>query len=354
MSDPHSTLRIAARHDGLVAQSLVAGELIVSRGFRLLARRFTGPFREIAFLPSSYWSADGPRATSPALAARMGIQGVLRLRSGALLLGAGGQLLRTTDGFDFERALVFRGWRRPTWRGLLCDPLGRVFVAQHGRDPGRQQSVELFRSDDDGQHFEAVHRFEPGQAHHIHFVQADTWGGGLWMGTGDAPHEVRLLRSIDGGHRWEEAGGGDLRWRSQGMAVLPDALVWATDLGSDAPGVGDRLMRLDRKSGQIEEVAASPGPASSISALPDGSAVWISGPAPGACREDDLLTLWQLSREGSLRALWRCRRAVGPRRALRASARLVRGQCEQQRLVIALEGCREMALGFFEADLPPP
>ena len=253
-------LEILAWHRGVVPHCMTADRIWASRGYGLLARDAAGPWRSLGQVPQPAWRRVCAQSELVTLGLRLGVHGVVRLASGALLVCVSGGLLRGGEGGPWQTVMEFEGFRKPARQGLAQDRKGRIFLAQYARNHNRAQAMHLWRSEDDGRSFQVLRRFEPGEVRHLHFVQEDPVDGSLWLGTGDRSDESSLRRSTDGGETWDVVGRGSQKWRAMSLAFLTDAIYYGTDAGSDSPEYTNQIVRLDRRTGEAVEVRARPGP----------------------------------------------------------------------------------------------
>jgi hypothetical protein len=285
-------------------------------------------------------------------ALRLGVHGMVRLASGGMLVCVSGALLRAEEeGAPFECVLRFEGFRKPARQGFTRDAKGRVFLAQYALNHARGLTMHLWRSDDDGRSFQAIHRFEPGSIRHIHFVQEDPEDGSLWMGTGDADAESAIYRSSDGGSSWDVVGRGSQEWRAIGLAFRPDGIYFGTDAGSDAGHYANRILRLDRRRGTLEELGRLQGPVHAITTTRRGDVLLATGVEGGANETDCLVHLWHTADGERWQEIASWASGRQPRRVQYAVAHFVAGQSSCDTLYVALRGVQAMPLGFMEAQL---
>ncbi len=278
--------------------------------------------------------------------------------SPALLVGVRRKLLirngLTEDAVDrsgaWSVALHYRGFSKPTRRGLLVDREGRVWVAQYALNRQRQQAIHLWCSVDGGISFDIAHTFPAGAVRHIHFIQQDPLDGSLWMGTGDRNPESALWRSLDG-KDWQQVGGGSQQWRAIGLAFGRDAITWGTDAGLDAAEFSNCVMRFDRRTGQVQTSQVLQGPVHGISALPGDGVLLTTGCEGGRNETDARVHLWHGSPEGQWRELASWRRGLQPRRVQYAVAHLVEGQQFCSDVWVQLRGTAAMPLGYVRLRL---
>lgn len=313
----------------------------------VVARALTGPVGRLNSLVEQL--ALGDHAEN---ALRGGILHVATLPSGTRLIGVSGALLRYTTSGAWSIALRYTGFRKPARLGVLVDSLGRTWVAQYSLNPKRDQIVNLYRSDDDGQNFAVVRRFEAGSIRHIHFIQQDPCDGSLWLGTGDSDGESGIWRSLDGEH-WDCIGEGSQLWRAVGLAFVDDAVLWGTDAGTDADHFANVAVRWSRSSQRAEIEQLVHAPVHGIASVAGQRVVLATGCEGGANESDAAVHVWLRAATGGWRqvASW----AAGPQpyRLQYAIASFANGQAHCEDLWVQLRGTAKMPLGIIKLALDP-
>ncbi len=280
-------------------QWLDGAEALASRGYRLLAGDpAESGWRTLGCLPAGPAERLLSRVGPASRLLRLGVHSVWRLPSGTILAVLSGRVLRSTDGGNtFETTHRFAIGRKPAHGGFTAMPTGEVYYGDYVSTSERTDPITIRRSDDDGRTFHEVHRFEPGQVRHVHFIQADPHGPGLWVGTGDLGDECRILRSVDGCQTFETLGAGSQKWRAVSVVFRPDAVFWGTDAGRDAGDEPNRIYRWDRTTQQLESVQEIQGPAHGATQLADGTILVSTGVEGGQNEHDNRAHLWA-SRDG--------------------------------------------------------
>jgi hypothetical protein len=354
MSPPQQgapTLEILARQPGITPHWVGQDGVLASRGYALLERRGSEGWRRLGRVDVEAWRRGGSRLTWIALGLRLGIHAAVPLPSGALLVAVNGRLVRLESGGPARTVLEFEGFRKPTRDGLACDRSGRAYLAQYTLNPGRDRAIRLWRSQDDGRHFDEIHRFEPGQVRHIHFVQEDPFDGSLWLGTGDRNEESGLYRSIDGGETWQVVGHGGQEWRAISLAFRPEAIYWGTDAGNDAGSYANRILRLDRHTSRLEEQVRVQGPVHGIATNREGHVLIATGLEHGVNESDRRVHLWHSADGSSWQEIASFADGRQPRSLQYAVAHFVPGQHHVSEIFLVLRGVAGMPLGFLEARL---
>jgi len=140
---------------------------------------------------------------------------------------------------------------------------GAVLFGEYGSNPERK-ALPLWRADANGA--EIVFELPPGRARHAHGVFEDPFTGRYWLATGDFENENWLI-SFDRDFRNPDyLGDGSQRFRAVAVFFFEDSIVWLTD----SQFVQNRVMRLDRATGRVEEGMPIPSPAWFGKVLSDG------------------------------------------------------------------------------------
>lgn len=214
---------------------------------------------------------------------REGIHHLLPLKNGDIFLTT--KRKSYTVGQDGKVKNVFTGYvgNKPGHQGVCVTPDGTVFFGEYSVNLDHKNETKLYRSIDNAMSFQVVLTF-PRNVRHIHFIKYDPYEKCLWLGTGDADTECHLMRSVDNGDTWETIGTGSQDWRAIGICFNEEALIWGTDAGS----VPDQnhIIRMDRKTRQIEVVANAEGPCHGCAGYVDGR-VFISTGVEGGENEKD-------------------------------------------------------------------
>lgn len=137
--------------------------------------------------------------------------------------------------------------------GVTADDRGRVYYGEYmTRRLRGEETVALFRSDEDGRNFEIVYEFPALVVRHIHAVQWDPHAEVLWMGTGDGDEQSRVGYSKDFGETFLWVGQGSQDFRVVNFAFAEDHVAWL----SDTVAVPPRAIRWRRDNWEIQ---TSPG-----------------------------------------------------------------------------------------------
>ncbi len=111
-----------------------------------------------------------------------------------------------------------------------------------------------------------AHVFPAGAVRHVHRVQVDPLDGALWATTGDRDGACWLWRSDDGFRTVERLGDGTQRSRATHLCFTESHVAWGTDTEL---GV-NHVVRLHRRTGQLETGMVLPAPVWSGALTTDG------------------------------------------------------------------------------------
>lgn len=214
---------------------------------------------------------------------REGYHHMLVLKDGSLLLTA----KKKTYIFNPDGSLrnVFSGYlgNKPASQGLCVTSDGTIFFGEYTINLQHTNNTRVYRSTDNGKTFQVILNF-PKTIRHIHYIKYDPIEKCIWLGTGDADDESKLMRSNDNGDTWETIGEGSQQWRAIGVCFNKDSLIWGTDAGS----VPDQnhINKMDRKTHQLTPVCEVEGPCHGSASFSDGR-VFISTGVEGGQNEKD-------------------------------------------------------------------
>ncbi len=117
--------------------------------------------------------------------------------------------------------------------------------------------IGIWRSDDEGRRWTLAFEFAPGSVRHVHGVQWDPVGGGIWVGTGDANEASRVGYSLDQARSFVWVGEGSQEYRVCSVLFLAGSVAW----GMDADRSPNHALRWSRADGALERVPGGlPGP----------------------------------------------------------------------------------------------
>lgn len=267
--------------------------LLGARGYDLY--RLTPELREerLGRVPAPLWKRLAARIRILRHGLRLGIHNAWELRDGTILAIISRAIwkLDTATGV-FRHVESIRNGNKPGFNGLLVCPDGRIFYSEYSLNLDRTRPSGVYFSNDNGESFRQTYEFLPGDIKHTHFIQWDPFAECLWMGTGDANEESRLLTCVNDGETWEVIGAGSQLWRTIGLVFTPEAVYWGTDAGLDAGKTPNHIVRWDRQARRAETLQEIQGPCHGITQMVDGSILLSTGVERGQNELDGQSHLW--------------------------------------------------------------
>jgi hypothetical protein len=228
--------------------------LILSRRNRLFHRAPGRAPRPAAQIPAPAWKAAASRLRLVQRLLRFTTQNVLRLPDGSWFVTFDRRIGVVRDG----RYRQLEGMRRPfrvlrSACALAAD--GNVYLGEYYRNPERDD-VCVYRYTPGTSRLEEVHRFPAGEVRHIHGIYRDPFTDKLWCLTGDRDDECRFMTTDDGFGHLELVGAGDESWRCVSVQFTERHVYY----GTDAEFRPNHLYRLDRATGEREQLGQIDGP----------------------------------------------------------------------------------------------
>ncbi|HEY0983306.1 hypothetical protein [Schlesneria sp. T3-172] len=219
------------------------------------------------YVPSFGWKHHCSRVRVLARLLRWYIAALHVLPDGSRLAIARDGIYRAAAG-EQQMTRVFQVERGSRPLNFSVDG-SRVLFGEYGS--GLENSeVLIYVSEDSGQSFQAGFRFPQGDIRHVHHVMVDPFEGNYWVLVGDFGRQTGVgVLSRDLKHL-EWLGRGTQRYRAVSALIDRDGLTYGTDSDRDH----NFIVRLDRKTGRIEELLQVEG--SSLYAAQFGSLRLIS------------------------------------------------------------------------------
>jgi hypothetical protein len=247
--------------DGLVLQHDDGRTVWATRGFAVYRSQAGGAFERVLSLRPRPGRAWGGYLAS--LRHRFGYQELVELmplEGERLVVFAAGDIhVVDLETGETERTHRLRYFGRGKGRGLMAfgltrDREGAIYFGEYTTEP-KAHPVCIWKSSDEGRTWHKAFEFPTGAVRHIHTIQLDPYRGGLWLGTGDRNEECYVGVSDDGAASFRWLGHGAQTCRTCGFVFFPGVVMW----GMDADHKPNRVIRLHRESGTIDEHAALPG-----------------------------------------------------------------------------------------------
>ena len=225
---------------------------------------------------------------------REGYHHMLLLKDGSLLLTAKKKTyIFNQDGTVRNNFSGYLG-NKPASQGICVTPDGTIFFGEYTVNLQHTNDTHLYRSTDNGHSFQCILTF-PKTIRHIHFIKYDPYEKCIWLGTGDADAESRLMRSNNNGDTWETIGEGSQQWRAIGVCFTETALVWGTDAGSVLDQ--NHINTMDRKTHELLAVCDVEGPCHGSASFRDGRIMISTGVEGGENEKDRYARLKEIEGE---------------------------------------------------------
>jgi len=205
----------------------------------------------------------------------IGIHNVVVLPSGTVIAQYDGIYRFDGTGDRAKRVYSFydHGLYGPLRNGFVVDDRsGNIYFGEYNNQ--RPYGVSIVRGRDDGRTWEVCHQFPAGRIKHIHSLVPDPYRNRLWICTGDNNQEAGLFYTDDDFRTVHLFKGGEQCWRLVSLIPQPDALIWGSDAGQDAPADAiNHIYRWDFGTERLEQLACIDKPAYYSTGLQDGSLI---------------------------------------------------------------------------------
>jgi len=269
---PHTSLIRVARFPNLRALAWDADSLYASRGYELLCAKIQKPTDNLAWQSLAVFHPPLRRRLSVhnSLTARLfrdGFHALAVMPKGGVVAAVPGAIvtLRPNENQFRVTHAITRG-TRPLH--ITAVPSGTIFWGEYFDNPQRDE-VHIYASSDGGMTWAVAYTFPKGAIRHVHNIVYDSWGGCLWILTGDYGGECRILRASCDFSRAETVLEGNQQARAVALVPTEDALYFS----SDTPLESNYIYRLDRRGNLSQQAPIS---SSSIYGCRVGSRVFFS------------------------------------------------------------------------------
>jgi hypothetical protein len=190
---------------------------------------------------------------------------------------------------------------------ITAVPSGTVYWGEYF-DNRERAEVHIYASDDRGENWQVAHTFAAGAIRHVHNIVFDPWGDCLWILTGDAGAECKVLRTSCDLRSIEVVLSGNQQARAVAAIPTPNAVYLATDTPLEA----NHVLRLSR-SGKVETIADLAS--SSIFGCRAGEAIFFSTMAePSAVNSTSAVQIIGSADQENWQTLARWRKDAWPMR----------------------------------------
>lgn len=241
---------------------------------------------------------------------RVGIHHLLPLKDGNFLISIKRKIIiMDKEGNILNIFSSYQG-NKPAHRGICVTPEGTIFLGEYTINIKNENKTRLYRSTDNGRSFHEILILKKNEVRHIHFVQWDKYENCIWLGTGDKDYECKLMKSTDNGDTWQLVGEGSQLWRAIGISCTQDALYWGTDAGSVSDP--NYIIKMDRKTRQIEKVQPLQGPCHGNAVMEDGYIYVATGIEGGENEEDHYAHVWKGNEKGKFLEVCKLKKDIFP------------------------------------------
>jgi len=186
----------------------------------------------------------------------------------------------------WKKCDVILNCRNPMYNGVLRTPDGDVFFGEYG-NPGRA-GKRIFKSSDNGVTWKCVYTFSPDEIRHIHCLSWDPFEEKIWVFTGDADHECKVLCCDREFNTVVVIGQGSQAYRACHVIFSEKTVDWIMD----SPLETVRHVKLDRNTGTISFHSEFAGPVWFAGKLGNRLAIAASAQETGPSHKDKNLHVY--------------------------------------------------------------
>ena len=226
--------------------------LYASRGYSLLSTKVKGAdfeWRSVAKYRPARWRILSSSLRLTFRLFRDGFHALAILSSGHLLAAVPGAIVALAPG-ESEFRLSHRVLRGTRPLHIAVTPTDQVFWGEYFDNPQRDE-VHIYASTDRGATWAVAYTFPKGAIRHIHNIVYDQWENCLWVLTGDAGSECRILRASRDLATIDAVVCGNQQARAVALIPTPKGLYYS----SDTPFETNHVYFLDRH-GKVAELAS--------------------------------------------------------------------------------------------------
>ncbi len=225
--------------------------------------------------------------------------------------------------------------RNPMYNGILCLPSGELFVGEYGNPGGLGKRI--FKSIDNGYTWSEVYSFLPGEIRHIHCLAWDHFKEKIWIFTGDADEESKVLCCDKEFENMEVIGRGSQVFRTCHVMFSDKTVDWIMD----SPIETVRHVQLERSTRKVSLHNYFAGPVWFTKKLLNGITVVASIQEIGPSHIDRLLHLYATKDMESWQELIKFKHDGWPKRYFRfGTICFARGNFEADSFYMFCEGVK--------------
>lgn len=176
--------------------------------------------------------------------------------------------------------------RNPMFLGITDTEAGNIFMGEYGNPSN--EGKRIFKSTDGGLTWECVYNFSMKEMRHIHCVSWDPYQKKIWVFTGDANGECKIMFTDESFMSIEYIGDGGQKYRTCHALFSENYVDWIMD----SPLETVKHIRYNRKTGKISEGYSFSGPVWFAKRLQNGISVAASNQEKGPSHKDKYLHLY--------------------------------------------------------------
>ncbi len=184
----------------------------------------------------------------------------------------------------FEKCFNIERGSRPL--NICEDNEGNIFFGEYFHNPDRE-SVNIFMSVDNGDHWEIVYSFPEKSIRHIHGLHFDEFTNSIWVTTGDLEGECIIGNTKDKFRTFEIVFRGGQEYRACNLLFYKDKILY----GTDSETAENHLKQIDRNTREVTVLADLQG--SVINAVKVGDKSFLSTTVePSEINKDQNSYIW--------------------------------------------------------------
>ena len=202
---------------------------------------------------------------------------------------------------------VFRQGRVPLHQSICLTETGNIFLGEYSSNSKNLQ-VQLWKSKDGGGSWEIVFEFARMKARHIHGCFWDTFEKKIWICTGDKDGECNIISADEEFKQINWFGDGTQIWRTCHLIFRKEYVIW----GMDSPLIPCYINKLNRRTGELQQVQKVSGPIWYAKDLCDGWTLFASSVEGGVSEEDNYAKIYAAKDESNWQEIYRVEKDSWP------------------------------------------
>lgn len=240
------SLRRIGLYEKLRVLAWQGGVLHAGRGYEILRwRPSSSDWEPVARYHPQWWRSITSRNRLSSRLVRDGFHALAVANDGTLIAAVPHAIVSGRKGELSTTHSIQRG-TRPLH--ITATPSGKIYWGEYF-DNRERSEVHIYGSEDSGATWHVAHTFAAGAIRHVHNIVFDRWENCLWILTGDAGAECKVLRASPDLRSIETVLSGNQQARAVAAIPTRDALYLATD----TPLEKNYAYRLER-SGRLDRL----------------------------------------------------------------------------------------------------